>query len=52
MEFDHMIFHNVEEMEETEKGYLPRRIPREIRDRIRNLQRNYAALCENMLPTD
>lgn len=34
MEFDHMIFHNVEEMEETEKGYLPRRIPREIRDRI------------------
>ena len=34
MEFDNILFHNVEELEKTEKGYLPRRIRREIRDRI------------------
>lgn len=34
MEFDNILFHNVEELEETEKGYLPRRIRREIREKI------------------
>lgn len=34
MEFDNIVFHNVEELEQTEKGYLPRRIRREFRDEI------------------
>ncbi len=34
MEFDNILFHNVEELEETEKGYLPRKIRREIREKI------------------
>lgn len=34
MEFDNIVFHNVEELEKTQKGYLPRRIRGEIRDRI------------------
>ncbi len=34
MKFDNMVFHNVEELEKTEKGYLPRRLRREIREEI------------------
>lgn len=34
MEFDNIVFHNVEELEKTEKGYLPRRIRREVREKI------------------
>ena len=34
MEFDNIIFHNVEELEKTEKGYLPRRIRKDIREQI------------------
>lgn len=34
MEFDNILFHNVEELEKTEKGYLPRRIRREVRNKI------------------
>ena len=34
MEFDNILFHNVEELEKTEKGYLPRRIRKDIREQI------------------
>ena len=34
MIFDQILFHNVEELEETEKGYLLRRVCKKVRDGI------------------
>ena len=43
MIFDNILFHNVEEMELTEHGYLMSRVPNEVREELNETARNSAS---------
>lgn len=45
MIFDNIMFHNVEELEESDKGYKMWRVPREVREQLNDTAKNSTSGC-------